>query len=373
MDNKKLYDRYQRQLVLPGFGVEGQQKLLNAKVLVIGAGGLGCPALQYLTAAGIGTIGIIDDDVVALNNLHRQVLYSESDIGFSKAERASVILQQLNPGIKIISYNERLTTKNALIVLDEFDIIMDGTDNFSTRYMINDACVLLKKTLVYAAISQFEGQLSVFRNEQDDDVNYRDMFPEPPRETDVLNCAEAGVLGTLPGMIGMMMANETIKLIAGIGEPLVGQLLIYNALNNHFYQLSLSPGDKSHSLIPRNESEFLKTDYEWLCSSPIAGEEIDAQSFSDFIAKGNVDVIDVRELNEFPQVNEFPNIKIPLVQLKDKTGILNSDSIITFCQTGSRSLQAAKILSSIFGDKKKIYSLRGGILGWKQDQAKQSV
>ena len=189
MDNRKLYDRYQRQLVLPGFGIEGQQKLLNAKVLVVGAGGLGCPALQYLAAAGVGTIGIIDDDVVALNNLHRQVLYSVKDIGFSKAERAGDILQQLNPGIKIIAYNERFTTKNALTLLDEFDIIMDGTDNFSTRYMINDACVLLKKTLVYGAISQFEGQLSVFKNEQDDDVNYRDMFPEPPREKDVLNCA----------------------------------------------------------------------------------------------------------------------------------------------------------------------------------------
>jgi sulfur-carrier protein adenylyltransferase/sulfurtransferase len=291
MSNTVSYERYQRQVILPGFGENGQQKLLNARVLVVGAGGLGCPALQYLTAAGVGTIGIVDDDVVALNNLHRQVLYSVNDIGFSKAERAGDILRQLNPGIKIIPYNERLTTQNALIVIDDFDIIMDGTDNFSTRYMINDACMLLKKPLVYGAISQFEGQLCVFRNEYDTDVNYRDMFPDPPREADVLNCAEAGVLGTIPGLIGMMMATETIKLITGVGEPLINQLVTYNALNNQFYQFILSPGNGSGTQIPRNESEFLETDYEWLCSSPTTGEEIDARSFNDFIEKGDVDVI----------------------------------------------------------------------------------
>src|SRR6185436_18829929 len=161
MGNSKLYERYHRQIILPEFGEEGQQKLLQAKVLVIGAGGLGCPVLQYLTAAGIGTIGIVDDDVVSLNNLHRQVLYSVNDIGLSKAERAANILQQLNPEIKIIAYNERLTTQNALIMIDEYDVIFDGTDNFSTRYMINDACVLLNKPLVYGAVSQFEGQVSV--------------------------------------------------------------------------------------------------------------------------------------------------------------------------------------------------------------------
>jgi sulfur-carrier protein adenylyltransferase/sulfurtransferase len=250
---------------------------------------------------------------------------------------------------------------------------MDGTDNFSTRYMINDACVLLKIPLVYGAISQFEGQLSVFRNEQDDDVNYRDMFPEPPLETDVLNCAEAGVLGTIPGMIGMMMATETIKLITGIGEPLVNQLLIYNALNNQFYQFNISPGDRSRSMIPRNESEFLKTDYEWLCSLPITGEEIDTQSFNDFIARGNVDIVDVRELYELPETDEFSTIRIPFDQLSEKIELIQSDTVITLCQSGKRSLQAAKFLSSIFGDSKKIYSLRGGILRWKQDQAKQSV
>src|SRR4030095_14143968 len=183
MSDQNLYERYHRQVILPEFGEEGQQKLLEAKILVIGAGGLGCPALQYLTAAGIGTIGIVDDDVVALNNLHRQVLYSVDDIGLSKAVRATHILQRLKPEINICSYNERLTTQNALSLIDEFDIIIDGTDNFSTRYMINDACVLLGKPLVYGAISQFEGQVSVFNSqplmENIEAVNYRDLFPDP--------------------------------------------------------------------------------------------------------------------------------------------------------------------------------------------------
>jgi len=366
MSNANSYERYHRQIILPGFGEEGQQKLLKAKVLVVGAGGLGCPALQYLAAAGVGTLGIIDDDVVALNNLHRQVLYSVNDIGFSKAERAADILGRLNPEIKILSYNERLLTQNALLLFDDFDIIIDGTDNFSTRYMVNDACVLLKKPLVYGAISQFEGQLSVFRNENDDDASYRDIFPDPPKEAEVLGCDEAGVLGTMPGIIGTMMANEAIKLITGIGEPLVNQLLTYSALNNQVYQLSLSARNETHSLIPKNETEFLRTDYLWLCSSPMSEEEIDAETFNGLIEKGNIDVIDVREPQELPEANDFANMKIPLAQLANNAGEIRHDAVITFCQTGNRSLQAAKILKGIFGEDKKIYSLRGGILEWSR-------
>jgi adenylyltransferase/sulfurtransferase len=370
MSNEKLYERYHRQMILPEFGEEGQQKLLKAKVLIVGAGGLGCPALQYLTAAGVGTVGIIDDDVVALNNLHRQVLYSVNDIGLSKAERAAHILRQLNPEIEIIAYNERLTTQNALTLFDEFDIIIDGTDNFSTRYMINDACVLLNKPLVYGAISQFEGQVSVFNLQPlkriEESVNYRDLFPEPPKEGEVMNCAEAGVLGVLPGIIGTMMANETIKLITGMGEPLVNQLLTYNALNNQFYQLKLSARKETRSLIPENETEFLKTDYEWLCAAPVQQAEIDVDSFNKLIGKEVIDIIDVRELHEVPEANEFPSIKIPLGQLAVNTDLIKSDTVVAFCQTGKRSLQAARILNDIFGTRKKIYSLRGGILQWKQ-------
>jgi len=367
MDKQKLYERYQRQIVLPEFGEEGQQQLLKAKVLVIGAGGLGCPVLQYLAAAGIGMIGIVDDDVIALNNLHRQVLYSANDIGLSKAEKAAQILGQLNPGIRIIPYNERLTVQNALVLFREFDTIIDGTDNFSTRYMINDACVLMNKPLVYGAISRFEGQVSVFnfrRNEIDETVNYRDLFPNPPKEDEVLNCEEAGVLGPLAGMIGTMMANETIKLITGIGEPLANQLLTYNSLNNRVYQFALSARKGTRSLMPENEAAFLQTDYEWLCSSQRKESEIDPDAFMDLIAKGNVDVIDVREPGEMPAVDDFSNFKIPLAKLSENTSLIKSDTIVAFCQSGQRSLRAVKILSSIFGEDKKIYSLRGGIVEW---------
>ena len=369
MIDKNLYERYHRQIILPEFGEPGQQKLLQAKVLIIGAGGLGCPALQYLTAAGIGTIGIVDDDVVALNNLHRQVLYSVNDIGLSKSERAADILRQLNPGIKIIAHNERLTTENTLQLFDEFDIIIDATDNFSTRYMINDACALLNKPLVYGAISQFEGQVSLFRNMNDDDVNYRDIFPDPPKDGEVLNCAEAGVLGILPGIIGTMMASETIKLITGLGEPLLNQLLTFNALSNELYVLHLTTRQETKTLIPRNEAEFLKTDYVWLCSSPVTSDEIDAMTFNSLVEKGDVDVIDVRELHEIPTVNEFEHLRIPLGQLANHSSSIKSDTVIAFCQSGKRSLQAAKVLNGIFGNSKKIYSLKGGIVQWKkQDQ-----
>lgn len=366
MSDKNLYDRYHRQIILPEFGEAGQQKLLAARVLVIGAGGLGCPALQYLTAAGVGTIGIIDDDVVALNNLHRQVLYSVDDIGLSKAERAADILNRLNPDIKIYAYNERLTNQNTFQLFEGFDILIDGTDNFSTRYMINDACVLLNKPLVYGAISQFEGQVSIYRNQNNDDVNYRDLFPDPPKEGEVLNCAEAGVLGVLPGIIGTMMANEAIKLITGIGEPLINQLLTYNALSNQVFVLDLIARQEARSLIPKNETEFLKTDYVWLCSSSVSNDEIDVNAFNTLIENGNVEVIDVREFHESPSVNEFKHLRIPLAQLAENTSSITSEKVIAFCQSGKRSLQAAKILNGIFGDTKKIYSLRGGIVEWKK-------
>ena len=371
MNRKELYERYERQVILPGFGEQSQQKLLKAKILVIGAGGLGCPVMQYLTAAGIGTIGIVDDDVVSLNNLHRQVLYSVSDIGFSKAERAASILQQLNPGINIIPYNERLTVQNALILFDEFDIVIDGTDNFSTRYMINDACVLLNKPLVYGAISQFEGQVAVFnfrQNEDDEAVNYRDLFPNPPKENEVLNCADSGVLGVLPGIIGTMMANETIKLITGIGETLANHLLTYSALNNQVYQVALPARKGTRLLIPENEAAFLQMDYEWLCSSDGTQAVIDVDMFNIIIVKGNVDVIDVREPGEIPEASDFLNIKIPLSRLAENTSLIKSDTIVAFCQSGKRSLQAVNILSGIFGAEKKIYSLRGGIVEWKKQR-----
>lgn len=374
MNNTISYERYHRQMILKNFGETGQQKLLQAKVLVVGAGGLGCPTLQYLAAAGVGTIGIVDEDVVSLSNLHRQVLYSVNDIGFSKAERAAEVLSNLNPEIKIIPLSERLTTQNALSILEAFDIIIDGTDNFSSRYMINDACVLLDKPLVYGAISQYEGQVAILnykKSEADVAVNYRDLFPHPPKENEVLNCAEAGVLGILPGIIGTMQANETIKLITGIGQPLVNRLLTYNAFNNQMYELELSARSETHLLIPQNKEAFGKMDYDWLCGFGIEQNEIDYSVFDDLLTTGTIDVIDVRDPDEIPAIKEFAYHHIPLNKLQENIQLIKANTVVTICQTGKRSLQAAKQLAAVFGTSKKIYSLRGGIIEWKQQHAKQ--
>ncbi len=373
MSNSISYERYHRQMILKDFGEPVQQKLLQAKVLVIGAGGLGCAALQYLAAAGIGNIGIVDDDVVSLSNLQRQVLYSAEDVGLPKAEKAAEVLRNLNPEIKIIAYPEKLTTQNAFSIIDAYDIIIDGTDNFSSRYMINDACVLLNKPLVYGAVSQYEGQVAIFNYRKiniDQAANYRDLFPYPPKENEVLNCAEAGVLGVLPGIIGTMQANETIKLITGIGKPLINLLLTYNALNNQLYEVELLARQETRSLIPENKDDFRKTDYDWLCGSTVEQYEIDHNFFNDLLATGNIDVIDVREIDELPAISEFANHQIPMNQLQGNLHLIKTNTVVTICQTGKRSLQAAKQLVSVFGTSKKIFSLRGGIIQWQQ-HAKQ--
>jgi molybdopterin/thiamine biosynthesis adenylyltransferase/rhodanese-related sulfurtransferase len=375
MDTTILYERYHRQMILKNFGEAGQHKLLQAKVLVIGAGGLGCPALQYLAAAGVGTIGIVDDDVVALSNLHRQILYSVNDIGLPKATRAAAILSNLNPEINIIAYAERLSTQNALSIMEPYDIILDGTDNFATRYMINDACVLLDKPLVYGAVSQHEGQVAIFNagnlNDGGGRVNYRDLFPHPPKENEVLNCEEAGVLGVLPGIIGTMQANETIKLITGIGKPLINRMVTFNALNNQLYELELLPGKESRSLIPIDKAAFKETDYAWLCGSTSQENEIDHDTFDQLLATGKAQVIEVREPDEMPAITEFAYHSIPLNQLQEKVSLIKSATVVIICQSGKRSLQAATLLSAIFGTSKKIYSLQGGIIQWKQQHTKQ--
>lgn len=373
MDNQKLYGRYQRQMLLKEVGETGQQKLLQSKVLVIGAGGLGCPVLQYLVAAGVGKIGIVDDDVVSLSNLHRQVLYTTNDIGFLKVERAAAILKTLNPDIEIISYNCRLTNQNALELIEGYDIVVDGTDNFSSRYMINDATVILLKPLVYAAISRFEGQVAVFNcvgKNNEKAVNYRDLFPNPPSEDEGMNCAEAGVLGVLPGIIGSMQANETIKLITGIGQPLINRLLTYNSLNNQLYEMSLTASDQTASFIPKDEKAFKNFDYDWACSThhPF---EINIETFDTLVHNEEITLIDVREPGEKPFVNEFPHLQIPLNKLDKEIASLSGNVFVTFCLSGARSLKAARLLTERLGPSKKIYSLKGGIVNWKSHGIKQ--
>ncbi|MGZ5221624.1 MAG: ThiF family adenylyltransferase, partial [Chitinophagaceae bacterium] len=283
-------------------------------------------------------------------------------------------LQQLNPEINIIPFIQRLTVENALELMRSFDIIIDGTDNFSTRYLINDACVLLDKPLVYGAVSQFEGQTAILnyrKQSTDKAANYRDLFPQPPKDDDVLNCAEAGVLGVLPGIIGTMMANETIKLITGIGEPLINRLFTYNALNNQVYELGLSAREETRALIPANELLFKQMDYAWLCASSPPSFEIGSEVFDDLLANENIDIIDVRETDELPAVNEFHSHKIPLRQIEESVDIIKANTIVVFCQSGKRSKQAAIQLSGIFGSTRKIYSLKGGIEAWKKQQLPQ--
>ncbi len=371
MDATQSYNRYQRQVILKEFGITGQDKLSKASVLVIGAGGLGCPALQYLAAAGVGSIGIVDDDVVALSNLHRQVLFTTNDIGYSKVLKAKDRLQQLNEEITVTAFNERLTVENALRIFSGYTIILDGSDNFATRYLVNDACVLLNKPLIYGAVSQFEGQVAVFNFDNGagkKPVNYRDVFPEPPQAGEVLSCAEAGVLGVLPGIIGTMQANETIKLITGTGKPLVNCLLTYNALTNQVYTVELQPNEKTSAILPANVQEFLKMDYAVTCGSSITGEEISIGDFENLLPGGNVAVIDVRELDESPEVTTFIHTKIPLGNLRTQIPVIQQDNIVVFCQTGKRSMQAAQWLSNTFGDTKKVFSLQGGILNWLQNK-----
>ncbi len=376
MNNEFSYERYSRQILLKGFGEAGQVKLLRARVLVIGAGGLGCPALQYLVAAGVGTIGIVDNDIVSLSNLHRQPLYSTADIGLYKSETAAKKLGSLNPEISFSIYNERLTSVNALEILAPYDIIIDGSDNFATRYLVNDACVLLDKPLVYGAVSQFEGQIAIFNFHSSNNipaVNYRDLFPQPPKENEVLNCAEAGVLGVLPGIIGTMQANETIKLITGIGKPLINSLLTFNALNNQSYEISLQANPETRSLIPASKEGFESMNYEWLCAAERSPREIDITKFDELLAAGDTILIDVREPHELPEITEFKHERIPLFILKQLSINPNAETIVVFCQSGKRSLEAAEYLFGLNEQAKNVYSLKGGILQWKQHHQKKET
>src|SRR6185437_2845423 len=340
---------------------KGQQKLRKAKVFIAGAGGLGCPALLYLAASGVGCIGIADDDFVSLNNLHRQVLFSTEDIGKPKVFVAKNKINQLNPEVNIVGYQERLTNLNALNILKDYDVIIDGTDNFPVKYMLNDACVLLDKPLIYGAVSKFEGQVGILNvaDEQKIKCNYRDLFPQPPTEQ-ILNCSEEGVLGTLTGIIGAMQANETIKLLTGIGVPLINQLLIYNSLNNQSYTIEIT-GNKKAYQMPLDEEEFIKMDYDWLCLPGKNIQVIDATEFRKMLLETDALFIDVREQDEKPVVS-FNHEKIPFSQFENGMENINQNRIVLFCQTGKRSLQAAQMLLKDGAKDKNIYSLKDGIL-----------
>jgi adenylyltransferase/sulfurtransferase len=355
--------RYSRHLIMPEIGTEGQQKLKAARVLIIGAGGLGSPLGLYLAAAGVGTIGLVDFDVVDATNLQRQVLFSERDIGRSKLESAKARLEGVNPHIRIEPHETRLTSENALEILRDYDIIADGTDNFPTRYLVNDACVLSGKPNVYASIFRFEGQLSVFDARKG--PCYRCLYPAPPPPGLVPSCAEAGVLGVLPGIIGSLQALEAIKLIVHQGEPLIGRLVLFDALNVTFRQLIIKKNPEcpicgEHPTIDR------LIDYELFCGSPAetpGGPEITPEALKARLDRGEeIFILDVREPHEYQFANLGGHL-IPLNALPGRLAELDaSREIIVHCKLGGRSAKAVELLrKSGFSNVK---NLVGGIDAW---------
>lgn len=360
--------RYHRQEILKGFGQHGQQLLSKAKVLVIGAGGLGCPVLQYLAAAGIGSLGIADDDVVDLTNLHRQVLFDESDFDKGKAEMAARKLKAMNAGVTLRIHAGRVNKENARGMMQDYDVVVDCTDNFPSRYLINDACVSLGLPLVWAAVSGFEGQVAVFNWKGSG--NYRDLFPEMPAAGEVAGCSEAGVLGVLPGIIGTMQAMEVIKLVTGIGTPLVNQLLTYRALDNQFLIVRYQPAKTAHV-------EFGNRSYEDVCAPATNGmaagsanvdpadspafappTQLDWDGFAQLMQEDGVTLIDVRDLHEQPEIRAYKHLRVPLYELDEALAEIRHGKVIFVCQTGMRSMQA----SMLAADKGlQAFSVRGGI------------
>jgi len=341
--------RYARQLIIPEIGAAGQLKLKNARVLVIGAGGLGCPVLQYLAAAGVGTLGVVDMDKVEESNLARQILFCADDIGRPKAETAREKILRQNPFIDVNAYNLYLNAENALEIISAYDMVVDGTDNFATRYLVNDACVILNKPLVFGSLFKFEGQVSVFNYLGG--PTYRCLYPEPPRDGDVPNCAETGVLGVLPGICGTLMVNEAIKIITGIGEVASGKLLSFDILSMQFNRFDLS-------LIPVNREIKKLGDYEFFCGS---AKEISAIELKKKMsAQHDFQLIDVREESEYLQKN-IGGTLIPLSELTEKLALIDAEKeTIVHCASGARSKKAVRILTE--KGFKNVYNLKNGLL-----------
>lgn len=351
--------RFERQQILPEFGRGGQEKLSNAKVLVVGAGGLGCPALLHLAAAGVGTIAIADGDSISESNLNRQTLFGQNDIGKPKAETAAAVLKQKYPDIHFEVIPDYLSPENAVDTIKRFDLILDGSDNFGTRYMVNDACTLLKKPLVMGAIYQYEGQVAVF-NYGEEPINYRDIYPVPPQAHEIPNCSETGVLGVLPGIIGTLQASEAIKLISGLGKVLTNKVLFYNMKACSFYEVEVKPNPTSGKNIPQNEETFRKTDYNITCG---LAENISWEKALDWSRNLESSIlIDIRELNEEPSFEQSGIEQIPMAELAENPEQLEPvEHILLFCKSGQRSLKLAEQLKKRFPEK-KIFSVEGGIL-----------
>ncbi|HMG92687.1 MAG TPA: molybdopterin-synthase adenylyltransferase MoeB [Chryseolinea sp.] len=364
--------RYNRHIIIPEFGLEAQQKLKASKVLVIGSGGLGSPVLLYLAAAGIGTIGIVDFDIVDDSNLQRQVLFGVNEVGKPKAEAAKRRLESLNPYINIKIYNTQLTSKNALELIKDYDVVADGTDNFPTRYLVNDACVLLGKTNVYASIFQFEGQISVFnyKNSKGEvGPNYRDLYATPPPAGLVPSCAEGGVLGVLPGILGSLQALEVIKVVTGVGDVLSGRFFSFDALNfeSRTFNIRRNPNNPLNGTNPTIKELI---DYELFCGVKAVEKkikEINALELNEWQKRGeDFQIIDVREPYEYEICNIGAEL-IPLATVIENAGRIDKKKkVVVQCKTGNRSGKAIRELEDRFGFE-NLYNLKGGILGYIDD------
>ena len=360
--------RYSRHLIMPEVGIQGQAKLKQASVLCVGTGGLGSPLALYLAAAGVGRLGLVDFDVVDFTNLQRQVLYTTEDVGKPKLQQAKQRLSAINPHITIETHDAMLSSENALEILKSYDVVVDGTDNFPTRYLVNDACVLLGKPNVYGSIFRFEGQASVFDGTRG--PCYRCLYPEPPPPGLVPSCAEGGVLGILPGIIGVIQATETVKLILGAGEPLIGRLLLFNALKMQFRELKLRKNPECPLCGP-NRTITRLIDYQQFCGiAPKASGsgrpdewEISVQDLQKKLGNGGVRLVDVREPHEY-DICHLPDAK--LVPLSELLGRINefdsSEEMVLYCHHGQRSRDALEFLKG--AGFRKIKSLHGGIDAW---------
>jgi sulfur-carrier protein adenylyltransferase/sulfurtransferase len=363
--------RYSRHLIMPEVALDGQKKLKASKVLTVGTGGLGSPLALYLAAAGVGTIGIVDFDVVDESNLQRQIIHGTSDVGRPKVESAYDKLKDINPNVEVRVHEEALTSENAFEIFEDYDVIVDGTDNFPTRYLVNDACVLLGKPNVYGSIFRFEGQASVFYAEEG--PCYRCLYPEPPPPGLVPSCAEGGVLGILPGAIGTIQATETVKLLLGIGEPLIGRLLLYDALGMSFREMKLRK-DPNCPVCGENPTVTELIDYQEFCGIPQANAAEQANGVPEITVNElkqkldnseDINVLDVREPHEYEVANIGVRL-IPLGELPQRLAELEQDDILAIhCKTGARSARAVKLLKD--AGFQNVYNVKGGITAWSEE------
>jgi adenylyltransferase/sulfurtransferase len=358
--------RYSRHLILPEVGLAGQKKIKAASVLCIGAGGLGSPIAMYLAAAGIGKLGIVDFDIVDGSNLQRQLLHTDADVGRPKTESARETIRGINPNVEVILHNTRITSKNALDLIRPYDIVVVGTDNFPTRYLTNDACVLLKKPNVYGSISKFEGQASVFAPHLGGPC-YRCLYPEPPPPGTVPGCAEGGVLGVLPGIIGCIQATEILKLAIGIGNSLVGRLLLFNALDMKFHEIKLRR-DPQCTVCGEHPTIRKLIDYEQFCGVAASSDEVTVQDMKKALddPKLGIKVVDVREPDEYKIARVKGVLLLPLSELPKRFTELDPNKrYYLHCKSGGRSMKALKFLSE--QGFKYLKSIKGGITAWSNE------